>query len=206
MKVVRFCGFLRLRDDKFFKLMMFLDAGVFIILAIFAALLTPHSDYVAPAAIALMISVIMVCLALIVIVVYSVQAKFHMMLHGLYVWCRTISYLVLAALTCWITALVFMDKSSGDEFAIYAKVISVILALGLLIFFAFNINWSLTLRAILRDNQDTEQELVDGGEETPKENSLIGSLASKDNTSNPHNHTPAQKTQYVSQEIQIANV
>ena len=207
MKVVRFCGFFKLRDDKFFKLMMFLDAGIFIILTIFSALITSNSNYVAPAAVILALSAIMVCLSLIVIVVFIVQAKFHMMLHGLYVWSRTISYFVVSAFICWLTVLVIMDQSSGgNDFAVYTKTGSVILTLGLLVFFAFNINWSFTLRAILHDVQETEQELVESNDENQKEGSLGGSFASKDDASHGHNHKPGQKTQYVSQEIEIADV
>ncbi len=199
---------MKLRDDKFFRLLMIMDIGIFVLLGILAVLTTSNSDYVVPAAITLALSAVMVCFSIIVTVLFVVQTKLHMMLHGLYVWTRTIAYLVEAGITAWVLVLILMDdKNASSDFNIYNKVGFSVLATGLVGFFALNINWSFTLRKILRDAQDTERELVESSDDgEQKEESQKGSHASKDESSAVRGNKPGQKTQYVSQEIEIADV
>ncbi len=206
MKVVRFCRIFTISEEKFFKMVLYIDFGLFSLVSIIGAITSFKILSPGPFIFATITSILMALLSLIVLIYHKINKEYGI-IDGCYIWSRTISYFMLSIFLVWQVVLIIVDDQFKSETNSTAIKIGLIAAALLFIgIFALNVNWSFTMRQIVLDSLNEENLMVEDHSEEARPDSINDAIASRDETTVGQEHKINPKKEYESQVIDVVKI
>ena len=160
MKTVKFLMIFELSEPNFFVFLTLFDILIYASISLVLYYMLDKIELFMVLSIALMISIFNIILAIIALASFLFNEKqYNYFLHHMYNWIRMTSALLLLCLGLYLIIwIVVLDKTKFYAKAALIRSMLIGLFLTSAVLIGININWSLTFRQILIENETTEND------------------------------------------------